>query len=247
MPHEIVHAIADDAGLYGPLFIKEGLAEALSGKVLRSNGASLGSIIEFGTSSGSLSYSEYESAGHLTAWMIDFFGTEGVVEIYERLDVGMSKGEAIAVIEDFSGMSVSVLESEYAGATGIVYAGKGPFSCGAAAQDLLWEDMRAVGEAASSCDSGVDFRRMDLLQYFGHTEELWRGYRASLEAGRYRIELGTTSNAYAILEACLREDIETDLLPNPPSLYFRPGVTCVSGASSSGVTAAATSAPVVSL
>lgn len=216
LPHEIVHAVAANSGLSGPQFIKEGLAEALSGKVLRSQGVGLGSIIEVGTSDAPLSYSAYESTGHLAAWMMEYFGVERVVELYDRLDEDMGKEEVVSVLESLFGMSLSDLETEYAGAMHRVYAGKGPFSCGAYASEIPWNGIRAMGQPSLACGSGVDFRRVDLGQYLGHSEELWRGYRFDLAKGQYRIELGTTSYSYAILEACLSSDITDDLLASPP-------------------------------
>lgn len=92
--------------------------------MLRSQGVDLGSIIEVGTTDAPLSYSAYESTGHLAAWMMEYFGVDRVVELYDRLDEDMGKEEVVSVLESLFGMSLSDLETEYAGAMHRVYAGR---------------------------------------------------------------------------------------------------------------------------
>ncbi|HFE47287.1 MAG TPA: hypothetical protein ENJ18_17665 [Nannocystis exedens] len=217
LPHELVHAVGGRAGFDGPSFIREGLAEALSGRAFRSNGLGAEEIIERGTKVG-LSAGDYESVGHFTAWMIDYFGRELVVQLYSRLDRDVDKDEAIDVIEDTFGLPFSSLAAAYADALGTIYAGKGPFSCGATAAELSWDGNRTVEEVEFSCESGEDFRRLDLGQYAGYTEELWRPYRADLSGGEYQFKFWRNElYAYAILEACLTEDTEEEFLPTPPA------------------------------
>lgn len=217
MPHELVHAVVGAAGLEAPLFIEEGLAEALSGIHLRSRGVEAEAIIEAGTGEGSLNSQEYESAGHFVAWMLARFGVESVVELYSRLDPDMGKDETISTIEALFDLPFSSLAQEYALAQGITYAGKGPFSCGASVGELSWDGKRTVGEIEFACDSGEDYRRRDLAHVLGHTEELWRGHRVTLPAGKYLFQLGKTGEYhYGILEMCLFEDTEEAFLPTPP-------------------------------
>lgn len=216
MSHEIVHAMVDNAGLGGSVFMWEGLAEALSGKVLRSRGLGLAAILEVGQG-GSLSGAEYESAGHLLSWMLGELGPETVIAIYERLHRDMTTAEVIAVFEELSGEPFASLEEAYGGARSTIYAGRGPFACGAAATPLRFQGDVAEDEAYFSCRSEAPFRRLDL----GHAEELWRPYLLEHSGGALQIELGAPLSAHGLVQACLVEDTEESRLPEPPSPVLR--------------------------
>ena len=218
MPHEIVHAVVAEAGLRAPLFMREGLAEALSGKALFSRDIGAEAIIELEIVGADIGRPEYESSGHFVAWMMDRFGADRVVELYDRLDPESGKDEMISTIEELMGLPFSSFTEEYELAQRIVYAGKGPFSCGASTSELPWDGQRTVAEVVSSCDSGEDYRRRDIGEILGHNQELWRGHRLSLSEGEYLVQLSRTGQyGYAILEMCLSEDTDEDLLPTPPA------------------------------
>jgi len=221
MAHEIVHAMVDSAGFSGSVFMWEGLAEALSGKVMRFRGMELEEVLAIGEAEGGLSGRDYESAGHMLAWMLDEVGPEIVLAIYERLERDMELAEVVSVFEEISGTPFAALAQRYAAAQSIVYAGKGPFSCGAVSRELPWRGAKIAAEVDFSCGSGEDFRRLDLGRELGHSEELWRPYKLDLAAGEVRFTLDHPGTSYAVIEACLLEDTDEALLPEPPEPVLR--------------------------
>lgn len=220
MPHELVHGMLQRRFPLAPPLLGEGLAEALSGKDLRGSGMSAGAIIELGLDGSLLTPQGYEAAGHFVAWMLSFFGRDKVLELYQALPPDANAAEISSTIASVAGVPFSTIETEYASAATSVFAGKGPFSCGWTEDEVSWPGTSLTVDAAFSCESVEDYRRLDRPPYLGESEEMWQRYIVQLPEGLYIIKSETSVYTYAVVEACLSGDMNESELPSLPEVVL---------------------------
>ena len=97
VPHELVHAIGSELGRPDS-FWEEGLAEALSGRMMTRGQDVHASMEEFAAGG-----SDYTTAGHFVRWLIEWRGPAALASFYENgnfeAEYGIVLDEAIAIYE----------------------------------------------------------------------------------------------------------------------------------------------------
>ncbi|MCB9701083.1 MAG: hypothetical protein H6711_04270 [Myxococcales bacterium] len=204
--HELTHAYMSEINTTALPYLREGLAEAVSGAVQGGSDQTADVLAEH-ILEPDVGFGLYQEAGHFMRWLLEVYGSEAVIELYSRADLGISAHELSLAMEASLGVNMDSLLQDYSANALNYYPGLGPYACGEG-EPLAW-DKGVVWSGEFSCSDETVIGR-----YYDEDDEDaedWRRWRLDVpESGVYEISI---SGGGGSISRCLSEALDESSLP----------------------------------
>ncbi len=128
--HELVHAVMWDINMDALAFFDEGLASAMQGTVHGVSDATRAQVYERIEWSAGRLLRSYENAGHFVRWLLETYGEQAVLTLYEGARSGFGAVELSSVFVETVGEPLDVVLDSCVSTARDYYPGIGPFACG---------------------------------------------------------------------------------------------------------------------